>query len=179
MTKCGVCGAGFVVYYRDRLGCFGTRGRGTCTTTLTIPRQEVEARVLKALQDKLLRKDFFEEFCREFAKEMNRLRMEQRAGLTSAKREVERIGRRIKKLLDLMLDDQIAVAEAKTEMKALDERRQDSRPSSIRPTSRRSCTPAWPTCTGPRRRSWPPRSSGRTRAWRPRRCSVGWLIRLS
>ena len=31
-----------------------------------------------------MRKDFFEEFCREFAKEMNRLRMEQRAGLTSA-----------------------------------------------------------------------------------------------
>ena len=125
MTKCGVCGAGFVVYYRDRLGCFGTRERGTCTNTLTIPRQEVEARVLKALQEKLLRKDFFEEFCREFAKEMNRLRMEQRAGLTSAKREVERIGRRIKRLLDLMLDDQIAVAEAKTEMKALDERRQE------------------------------------------------------
>jgi site-specific DNA recombinase len=125
MTKCGVCGAGFVVYYRDRLGCFGTRERGTCTNTLTIPRQEVEARVLTALQDKLLRQDFFEEFCREFTKEMNRLRMEQRAGLTSAKREVERIGRRIKKLLDLMLDDQLAVAEAKTEMKALDERRQE------------------------------------------------------
>ncbi len=38
-----------------------------------------------------MRKDFFEEFCREFAKEMNRLRMEQRAGLTSAKRELERV----------------------------------------------------------------------------------------
>ncbi len=35
MTKCGECGAGFVVYYRDRLGCFGTRERGTCTNTLT------------------------------------------------------------------------------------------------------------------------------------------------
>ena len=125
MTRCGVCGAGFVVYYRDRLGCFGTRERGTCTNKLTIPRQEVEARVLAALQEKLLRKDFFEEFCREFTKEMNRLRMEQRAGLTSAKREVERIGRRIKKLLDLMLDDQIAVAEARTEMKALDDRRRE------------------------------------------------------
>ena len=45
--------------------------------------------MLGALEDKLMRKDFFEEFCREFAKEMNRLRMEQRAGLTSAKGEVE------------------------------------------------------------------------------------------
>jgi hypothetical protein len=35
---------------------------------LTISRLDVEARMLSALQDKLLRKDFFEEFCREFAK---------------------------------------------------------------------------------------------------------------
>ena len=69
-TKCGVCGAGFVVYYRDRLGCFGTRERGTCTNTLTIPRQEVEERVLRALQEKLMRTDFFEEFCDEFTKEV-------------------------------------------------------------------------------------------------------------
>ena len=79
LTKCGVCGAGFIVYSREHLGCFGARGRGTCDNRLTIPRQEVETRVLTALQDKLMRKDFFEEFCREFTKEMNRLRMEQRA----------------------------------------------------------------------------------------------------
>lgn len=125
LTKCGECGAGFIVYSREQLGCFGTRDRGTCTNKLTTSRHEVKERVLSALQDKLMRKDFFEEFCREFAKEMNRLRMEQRAGLTSAKREVERIGRRIKKLLDLMLDDEIAVDEAKTEMKALDSRRKE------------------------------------------------------
>jgi site-specific DNA recombinase len=104
MTKCGVCGAGFVVYYRDRLGCFGTRERGTCTNTLTIPRQEVEARVLTALQEKLLRRDFFEEFCREFAKEMNRLRMEQRASLSGAKRELERVKREIEKVVDAIVE---------------------------------------------------------------------------
>src|SRR5262245_59653809 len=125
LPKCGECGAGFIVYSREQLGCFGTRDRGTCTNKLTISRHEVEERVLSALQDKLMRKDFFEEFCREFAKEMNRLRMEQRAGLTSAKREVERIGRRIKKLLDLMLDDEITVDEGKAEMKALDSRRKE------------------------------------------------------
>jgi site-specific DNA recombinase len=66
LTKCGECGAGFIVYSREQLGCFGTRDRGTCTNKLTISRLEVEARVLGALQDKLMRKDFFEEFCREF-----------------------------------------------------------------------------------------------------------------
>ena len=54
---------------------------------------------------------------------MNRLRMERRASLSSAKREVERIGTRIKKLLNLMLDDEIAVDEGKAEIKTLDARR--------------------------------------------------------
>ena len=85
LTKCGECGAGFIVYSREHLGCFGARGRGTCTNTLTIPRHEVEERVLSALQETLLRKDFFEEFCNEFTKEVNRLRMQQRASLVGAK----------------------------------------------------------------------------------------------
>ena len=100
LTKCGECGAGFIVYSREQLGCFGTRDRGTCTNKLTISRLEVEARVLSALQEKLMRKDFFEEFCREFAKEMNRLRMEQRAGQASAKRELERVNRDIQKVIE-------------------------------------------------------------------------------
>jgi hypothetical protein len=125
LTKCSECGAGFIVHSREFLGCFGARDRGTCTNRLRISRLEVEGRVLNALKTKLLPKDFFDEFCREFAKEMNRLRMEQRAGLTSAKREVERIGRRIKKLLDLMLDDEIAVDEGKSDMKGLDFRRKE------------------------------------------------------
>ena len=103
-TKCGECGAGFIVYSRDQLGCFGTRDRGTCTNKLTISRHEVEERVLSALQDKLMRKDFFEEFCREFAREMNRLRMEQRAGLSGAKRELERVKREIQKVIEAIVD---------------------------------------------------------------------------
>ncbi|MCC7179933.1 MAG: recombinase family protein [Acidobacteria bacterium] len=122
MTKCGVCGAGFVVYYRDRLGCFGTRERGTCTNTLTIPRQEVEERVLTALQEKLLRKDFFEEFCREFAKETNRLRMEQRASLNGAKRELERVKRDIQKIIQAIKDG-FAGPDLKAEWNGLQERK--------------------------------------------------------
>ena len=104
LTKCGQCGAGFIVHSREFLGCFGARDRGTCTNRLRISRLEVEARVLDALQTKLLRKEFFEEFCREFAKEMNRLRMEQRAGQSSAKRELERLETRRKKLVQLVMD---------------------------------------------------------------------------
>ena len=70
-------------------------------------------------------RDLFAEFCDEFTREMNRLGMERRASLSSAKREVERIGTRIKKLLNLMPDDEIAVDEGKAEIKTLDARRKE------------------------------------------------------
>lgn len=76
------CGGGYVMYWRDRLACFGARSRGTCTNRLTISRQEVEERVLVALRDKLMRRDLFEDFCREYVRELNRLRMEHRANLS-------------------------------------------------------------------------------------------------
>ncbi len=101
LTKCGICGAGFIMSGKNRLGCFGARDQGRCDNHLTIRRDEVEARVLSALQDKLLRQDLFEEFCDEFTREMNRLRMEHRAGLSAAEREIERIEVRRKKLIEI------------------------------------------------------------------------------
>src|SRR5882672_5808196 len=123
LTKCGECGAGFIVYSREHLGCFGARGRGTCTNRLTIPRREVEERVLCALKDKLMRKDFFEEFCREFAKETNRLHMEQRAGLTSAHRELARIEARRKKLVESIMEG-VPGAQVKDELIAIGDRKE-------------------------------------------------------
>jgi site-specific DNA recombinase len=122
LTKCGECGAGFIVYSREHLGCFGARGRGTCTNRLTIPRRDVEERVLRALKDKLMRQEFFDEFCREFAKEMNRLRMEHRAGLTAAKRELVRLEARRKKLVELVMDG-VPGREVKDELIAIGHRR--------------------------------------------------------
>ena len=115
----------FIVYSREHLGCFGARGRGTCTNTLTIPRQEVEDRVLRALQEKLMRKDFFEEFCDEFTKEVNRLRMQQGASIASAKRELARIEARKSKLINLVLDDQLPALEAKEELLKNAKRREE------------------------------------------------------
>jgi DNA invertase Pin-like site-specific DNA recombinase len=122
LTKCGECGAGFIVHSREFLGCFGARDRGTCTNRLRISRLEVEARVLDALKTKLLRKDFFEEFCREFAKEMNRLRMEQRAGLSGARRDLERVKRDIKKVIEAIKNG-FAGPDLKAEWEALQERK--------------------------------------------------------
>jgi site-specific DNA recombinase len=110
LTKCAECGGGYVMYWRDRLACFGSRSRGTCTNRLTISRQEVEERVLVALRDKLMRRDLFEEFCREYVRELNRLRMEHRAGLSSARTELATVEREIRKLVQAIKDGVSALA---------------------------------------------------------------------
>jgi site-specific DNA recombinase len=103
--------------------CFGARDQGTCSNRLTIRRDEVERRVLHALQEKLLRQDLFEEFCDEFTREMNRLRMEHRAGLSLAARELERVRAGIRKVIDAIKDG-FAGPELKAEMDELQARKE-------------------------------------------------------
>jgi site-specific DNA recombinase len=123
LTKCGVCGAGFIIGSANRLMCFGARDQGTCSNRLTIRRDEVEQRVLHALQEKLLRQDLFEEFCEEFTREMNRLRMEYRANLSSAERELERVRASIGKIIDAIKAG-FAGPELKAEMDELQVRKE-------------------------------------------------------
>ena len=124
LTKCGVCGAGYIMGSANRLSCFGARDQGTCSNKLTIRRDEVEARVLNALQEKLLRQDLFEEFCDEFTREMNRLRMEHRASLSAAEREIERIEARRKKLVESIMEG-VPASEVKDELRANAARRDE------------------------------------------------------
>ena len=122
LTKCAECGGGYVMYWRDRLACFGARSRGTCTNRLTISRQEVEERVLVALREKLMRRDLFEDFCREYVRELNRLRMEHRAGLSSARTELARAEKEIRKLVQAIKDG-ISALSIKDELLSLEDRK--------------------------------------------------------
>lgn len=124
LTKCGICGAGFIMSGKNRLGCFGARDQGRCDNHLTIRRDEVEARVLRALRERLLQQNLFEEFCDEFTREMNRLRMEHRASLSAAEREIERIEVRRKKLVASIMDG-VPTGEVRDELKANAVRREE------------------------------------------------------
>jgi hypothetical protein len=101
----------------NRLSCFGARYKGICDNGLTIRRDEVESRVPEALQQKLLNQELFEEFCDEFTREMNRLRMQHRADFTAAEREIERIEARRKKLVESIMDG-VPASEVRHELKA-------------------------------------------------------------
>ena len=51
-----------------------------------------------------MRRDLFEDFCREYVRELNRLRMEHRAGLSSARTELTKVEREIRKLVEAIKD---------------------------------------------------------------------------
>ncbi len=176
LTKCGVCGAGFIMLSAEPARVLRRARAGTCNNHLTIRRDEVEARVLTALQDKLLRQDLFEEFCDEFTREMNRLRMEHRASLSAAERELERIEAR-RPEDDRGHQGRVSPAEVKDEMNANARKARGLKAKLDAATSRRrSCTQAWPTCTARRsppgtgaRASRHPHGSLRGASWPHRR----------
>ena len=66
---------------------------------------------------RLLNQELFEEFCDEFTREMNRLRMQHRADFSAAEREIERIEARRKKLVESIMDG-VPASEVRDELKA-------------------------------------------------------------
>jgi site-specific DNA recombinase len=122
LTKCAECGGGYVIYWHDRLACFGARSRGTCSNRLTVSRQEVEERVLVALRDKLMRRDLFEDFCREYVRELNRLRMEHRASLSHGRQELAAVEREIRRFIQAIKDG-VSALSIKDELLSLEARK--------------------------------------------------------
>ena len=154
LTKCGVCGAGFIMAGRNRSPASEHESRGGCDNLLTIRRDELEARVLNALQEKLLRQDLFEEFCDEFTREMNRLRLNHRATLTAAEREIERIEVRRKKLVQSIIDG-VPASEVRDELTTNAARREELKAGLAAAGSPpRCCIRRWPSCIARRWRSW-------------------------
>jgi site-specific DNA recombinase len=109
LTRCGVCGGGFSMISASHVGCSTARNKGTCSNRMAIKRVALEERVLGALKNKLMDPALFREFCNEFTREMNRLRIEGRASLEAARSEVERIDRELETLLNLILKGGAAV----------------------------------------------------------------------
>ena len=70
------------------------------------------------MRDKLMRRDLFEEFCREYVRELNRLRMEHRASVSSATTQLTGVEREIRKLIQAIKDG-VAALSIKDELLSL------------------------------------------------------------
>jgi len=100
LVKCGRCGGGYTMISKELLGCAAARNKGTCDNRLNIRRDAFEASVLSGLRSHLMEPQLFEEFCEEFTREVNRLRIEGRADQDACRNERDRIDRELAKFTD-------------------------------------------------------------------------------
>ena len=103
LIKCGCCGGGYSMISKDLMGCSTARNKGTCDNRVNIRRDALEASILNGLRKHLMEPELFKEFCAEFTKEVNRLRMERGADLEVWKSELERTDRELDKMVDAIL----------------------------------------------------------------------------
>lgn len=79
LIRCGVCGANYVVGSRDYYRCASVKERGTCGNSTTVRISVLEDMALATLQSELMTDEHAELFNREFVREVERLRREERS----------------------------------------------------------------------------------------------------
>jgi site-specific DNA recombinase len=121
IVKCGCCGGGYSMISSELMGCSTARNKGICDNRANIRRDVLETRVLTALKSRLMDPPLFAEFCEEFTRELNRVRMEGQAGLEAMKALRARVDRQLDRAVQAILDgvpgakmkDKIAALEAR------------------------------------------------------------------
>ena len=95
LLKCGCCGGGFTIVAQERYGCATRRSKGTCDNNATVSRQEIEARVLEGLKQRLLAPELVREFVRTFQEEVNRMAAEREQHYRTGRLQLESVERKI------------------------------------------------------------------------------------
>ncbi|MBO9399148.1 recombinase family protein [Shimia sp. R9_2] len=104
LVKCGCCGGGYAMHNRTHLSCSTAKNKGTCSNKLTIKREDLEAKVLHALNANLMDERLVEIFCQEYTKRMNELRREQNAARSSFVKEQVKLTREKDKIVQSICD---------------------------------------------------------------------------
>ena len=95
LLTCGCCGGRISMVMTDRYACRNHLRKGICDNGRTIRRDEIEARVLAGLKEKLVSSEAVAEAVRAYAKETNRLNHERRAQAEVDQKALQKIERAI------------------------------------------------------------------------------------
>ena len=95
LLRCGCCGGPYAIVGRDRYACSTRKQKGTCDNRLTITRQEIEARVLDGLKERLLAPDLVAVFVSAFRDEAKRHRQALKADWAGRERKSAELDRKI------------------------------------------------------------------------------------
>jgi DNA invertase Pin-like site-specific DNA recombinase len=95
LIVCGCCGGRISMVMTDRYACRNHLRKGICGNGRTIRRDEIEARVLAGLKEKLVSSEAVAEAVRAYAKEMSRLNRDRRAQVETGQQVLQKIERAI------------------------------------------------------------------------------------
>ena len=104
LLVCGLCGGGYTIIGKDRYGCASRKSKGTCTNAATISRQEIEARLLGGLKNKLMAPDLVRAFMEEFQAEVNRAQAERQQEISARRDRLDTIRRKIARIVTAIED---------------------------------------------------------------------------
>lgn len=97
---CGCCGGPYSLRGADRFACSNHISNGSCTSSRTIPREELEPRVLAGLRDRMMAPEVAAEAMRAYAEETNRLNRERRSNAETRHVELAKIQKQIRGVIE-------------------------------------------------------------------------------
>ena len=100
LVFCGCCGGPYSLRGADRFACSNHISKGACSNSRTIPREDLEARVLSGLKDQMMAPEIVEEAMRAYAEETNRLNRERRSSGDAWKAELVKIEKQIRGIIE-------------------------------------------------------------------------------
>jgi site-specific DNA recombinase len=97
---CGCCGGPYSLRGADRFACSNHISKGTCDNSRTIPRGELERRVLAGLKDRMMAPEVAAEAMRAYAEETNRLNRERRSNGDAWRVELAKVEKDIRGIIE-------------------------------------------------------------------------------
>jgi DNA invertase Pin-like site-specific DNA recombinase len=124
LMRCGVCGGGFAKSGASTFACSRARNKGpsACTNRLSIRRDVLESTILDGLANRLMDPELFKVFVTEFTAEWNRAQAAAAGDHADREAELERVRRRIERLVDALADGTPAAA-VNGKLRELEQRR--------------------------------------------------------
>ncbi|WP_370627115.1 recombinase family protein [Pseudochrobactrum sp. Wa41.01b-1] len=101
---CGCCDGPYSLRGPQRYACSNHISKGTCDNSRTIRQDELEARVLAGLKDRLMAPEIVEEAMRAYAEETNRLNRERRSNGDAWKAELAKAEKQIAQIVEAITD---------------------------------------------------------------------------
>jgi site-specific DNA recombinase len=101
---CGFCGGPYSLRGADRFTCSAHIANGSCANSRTIPRTDLERRVLAGLKDRMIAPDTVAEAMRTYAEETNRLNRERRSNSDAWQIELAKVEKQIQVIIEAIKD---------------------------------------------------------------------------